>query len=586
MTAERIFRCPIPLGEYERNIGEMLAERAQRFGAAPLLLERPSGAEQFVPYSWRELYAQIGSVGEALAARGVESGDRVAILSPNRREMFVAVMALYSMGAVSVPIFFGYFPEQVEFILNHSGAKFLIAADPLQVDKVAKSAAPLPNLQGIFVMDHFERARLTAEQSSHIDIRPFSDLLKMEAGDVFRERVRATGTDDTCVIMYTSGTTGRPKGVELTHRNLLSQQKAFSHVWDLSPKDRFLSYLPWHHCFGGNFETFMAVYFGIPMALDASRGKDLDLLLQNYRMIRPTIYFSVPAVFQMLIREMTQNPALEKEIFHPELRAVFTAAAPLPPDLYQVFIDRGVPVHEGWGLTEASPDITLTRFGKTHQPGIVGEPIPGVELKILDDGEICARGPNIMKGYYRDEDATRRVLDDQGWLHTGDLGEVGEHGLRIVGRADGVFKLVNGEKVPSAHLEGALISKCPYIERVVVVGSGREYVVAVFFPHEKLLCHWAKEKSIAFKSLEDLLQRDEVKALFTEGVRQANQDFDAKYYRIRRFYLSPHAATLERGEITPTAKTCRQRVIQNYSDAIAEMFRGVLEGARYPFVTV
>jgi long-subunit acyl-CoA synthetase (AMP-forming) len=373
--------------------------------------------------------------------------------------------------------------------------------------------------------------------------------------------------------MYTSGTTGQPKGVELTHRNFISQQKAFSLIWDLNPHHRLLSYLPWHHCFGGIFETFMAVYFGIPMAIDGSRGKDFGLLVENWQLIRPTLYLSVPAIYQAMIRAMEEAPELEKIFFHKDLEFVLTAAAPLPPDIYEIFIRRGIPVHEGWGLTESSPDITLTRPGKKHRPGIVGTVIPGVELKIEADGEILARGVNIMKGYYRNPQATRKVLDSEGWLHTGDLGEMTEEGLRIVGRADGVFKLVNGEKVPSAHIEGLLIAGSCFIDRAVVCGRGQDFVCAIIFCNEGAISSWAKKKGISFSSFEKLLECDEVRSLLQEDVRTTNQKMKEKFFRVKRFYLAPSPPTLARGEITPTAKTCRQKVMKNYEIQVSEMFQ-------------
>ena len=570
-----IIFCDLPLGNYESTIGQLFTDRAKKFKNRALLLERAPEAKEFLSFSWNEIFQETQKLGENLLQRGVKKGDRIAILSPNRREMFVSVMAIYSIGAISVPIFSGYFPDQVNYILDHSGSRFLFTSDFAQIQKVA-SSKKLPVLEKIFVFDYDVNLKDQRAQ-------PFQELIApISAGEIWSDRLREVKPDDTCVIMYTSGTTGKPKGVELGHRNLISQQKGISLFWKLTDQDRLLSYLPWHHCFGGNFETFMAIYHGIPMAIDASKGKDLDLLIDNWKFIKPTIYFSVPAVFQALVRAIDKNPKLEKVIFHPELRFVFTAAAPLPPDIYQVFIERGIPVHEGWGLTESSPDITLTQPERKHSPGIVGTPIPGVEIKINEEGEILARGPNIMKGYYRNPEASKKVLEKDGWLHTGDLGEWTQEGLRIVGRADGVFKLVNGEKVPSSLVEGALISGSKFIDRAVVTGRGKNFVTAILFCNEEVLGKWALEKGIHFSSFSNLVKKNEVRALILEDVQKVNQTLVPKYYQIKRFYLAPRSCTLEKGELTPTAKTCRNKVMQNYSEAIANMYNDVKDSKKNP----
>ncbi|MEE8425403.1 MAG: long-chain fatty acid--CoA ligase, partial [Elusimicrobiota bacterium] len=405
-------RCKTPLGPVLPSVGMMMSDRRRRFGALPVYREKRRGGYETL--SWEGLYARVSRVGAALIERGLKKGEVAAIYSRNREEMLVFELAAMSIGAIAAPIFSEYPAYHLDYVLSHARPKFLAVSDEPHLKVVLRTKAS-KKIKRIFVMDAFRR-------------RPGRKLASFDElyGDSpsifeFRKRVRGARPKDACLLMYTSGTTGRPKGVLLCHENILSQRKAMELLWDLKPGGRVLSYLPWHHSFGGIYELFGALYSGACLTLDESYGKDLNLLIRNFKRVKPTIYFSVPRIHQALVEEARSSKKAEKEIFHKELQFVFTAAAALPKHVSDFYAKKGIPVVEGWGLTETSPCVTVTRFGHKRRPGAVGVPIPGVAVKVAADGEILVKGPNVMLGYYRDRKLTRECIR-RGWFHTGDFG--------------------------------------------------------------------------------------------------------------------------------------------------------------------
>lgn len=563
-----VIRCDQALKPYPKNIGTFFFEQCEKTPDQTILLQRKPGEGQFTGLSWRELRVAVEAVCHAFLNEGLTSGQKIAILSENRSEMLVVELAAFCLGLVATPIFSGYFSDQVNFLLRHSESRLLFVADAQQHQKV-DGPNLLPQLKKILV---FSDENMAGVQDARV--QGFSPWLAKAASPkspAWRQQALDLSANAPAFLMYTSGTTGDPKGVLLSHRNVLSQHQGISQVWDFGPEDRLLSYLPWHHCFGGIFEVFLSLYNNIPMAIDGSRGKDFELLIENWGMIRPTIYLSVPAIYQAMVTKIKQNPDLKPLIFHSELRAIFTAAAPLPPALYDIFAKEGVKVHEGWGLTESTPDITVTRPDRSYKPGIVGDVLPGVEIKLSVEGEVLARGPNIMLGYFKNPESTRRAIDDQGWLHTGDLGEFTPDGLRIIGRADGVFKLVNGEKVPSALIEGQLVSHVPFINRACVVGRGRLFLVAILFVNEVELLNWARNQGLE-KPLHHLVEEKAVRDMIAAGVEKTNSLSAAKYHHIKAYHVTAVPPSLERGELTPTSKLCAPRVQKNYAAIIERLF--------------
>jgi long-subunit acyl-CoA synthetase (AMP-forming) len=341
----------------------------------------------------------------------------------------------------------------------------------------------------------------------------------------------------------------------------------------------FLSYLPWHHVFGGLFERMMALWNGALLVLDDSRGRDLDKLLANFREVKPTVYFSVPRVYQALVARARADDKVRESILHPGLRFVFTAAAPLPAPAYRFFEEAGVPVHEGWGLTESSPCATLTRRGEPRESGVAGWPLPGTAVRLdpVDQAdslqaEIAVRGPQVMRGYRNAPKDTERVLRD-GWLRTGDLGEWTRNGLRVRGRLDGVFKLENGEKVSSAIVEGRLLASTPLLEQAVVLGDGQPFTTALCWISLAAARSWAEANGFTIEGSE-VASLPELRRALTEALQAANALAPLPYERVRRVALVTAPLSTESGELTPTQKIVRSVVMRRHAPLIESLRDG------------
>ncbi len=552
--------CPIPLGDYEPSLGVVLRERANRWSDRTFLRYRTGEVTHDV--SWRHFADTVFQIARNLIASGIQPGDRIAMLSENRIEMFNVELAAISIGAVTIPIFHGYPPASVDYVLGHSQPRFVVVSDTSQLEKIERRRHP--RVERFYCMEADSKSRAWGA----LDL---AELLQPDSvpEETLRRRVDSVQPDDMCVIMYTSGTTGPPKGVKLSHRNIISQQKAVELIWDIGTSDVMMSYLPWHHSFGGLFERFMALYHGCTQCLDDSRGRDIDQLIANWSIFHPTVFFSVPRVHDQLIHQCLERPAVAEMVFGNRLRFVFTAGAPLPAHVEAEYRQRRIPIVEGWGLTETSPCVTLTDKDGPWRSGYVGFPIPGVTIRLDSDGEILVKGPNVMSGYLDDEEATSRVIDGDGWLHSGDLGEFTSNGLRLVGRRDGAFKLSTGEKVHPQRIENVLVNESPYVSTAVAVGRGQDYVGALLYPDCSRLREWAKTHGV---EAEALLEHPSVRELYAAELRRVNALLEVKYQRIRRAALLGSEPTLDNGELTPSGKVVRSVVMKNHKARIEQLF--------------
>ena len=555
-----------PLGEIPvQSIGALIAARAA-IDPQRVAVRSRAVSGRWVDLSWGALDQERRSIADGLLALGVTRGDRVALVSPNSVEMLLAELAIVSLGAVSVPIFPEYATDILQHCLLDSGARIAFAGSATQQQRLAACKA----IERVVVLDDQPLPGGT----------PLKTLGASATGNSAQSRpmhrpesAPGVSLDDPAFLLYTSGTTGKPKGVPLSHGNVLSQQAAMAQVWDVSERDIVLSYLPWHHCFGALFERMMALWNRALLVLDDSRGRDLPRLLENFREVKPTLYFSVPRVYQALVARASADPRVLETLIHGRLRFVFTAAAPLDEQCYRFFESRGVPVHEGWGLTETSPCVTVTRTVGARAAGVTGWPLPGttVRLEPVEMGnEILVRGPQVMAGYHRAP--SQEVLSQDGWLRTGDLGEWTPHGLRILGRIDGVFKLQNGEKVSSASVEARILSATPLIEHATVLGSGQPFVTALCWISEVTARRWLEVRSLEVPtSLAGLTQVPELRRAIVEALQAANQVTPAGYERIRRVALVGEPLTLSGGELTPTMKVVRGAVTRRNQALVAAL---------------
>ncbi len=557
MNDSKIWKSDKSLPEYPRNLAVMLNSNVERLGNRPLYQEVKNG--EFKPLTWPEFQNEVISIQKYLIGVGLKKGDRVAILSPNRREMLETELAIMSMGAVAVPIFAGYSPDQAQMLVDFCDPAFVVVADNNQFKKIK-----FPEKYGIII--HFEN--ITGNQAKNLV--PFSDLLQSQNqnGKIAGEEI---DSDTICLMMYTSGTMGKPKCVQLTHRNILSQQAAMKILWKIDHNDRLLSFLPWHHSFGGIYEKYSALYNGALLSLEHGFGKNIDTLIENWKRVKPTAFFSVPRIYQQIVTQVMKNPELEKEIFHDKLRFIFTAAAPLPKSISDVFEKRGIPVYEGWGLTETSPCCTVTDPSVPREAGVVGKPIPGVSIEIANDGEILVKGPNVMKGYFRNPEATKAVLLDDDWFATGDVGDFAETGLRLISRKDRIFKLSNAEKVVPTEIENLIIENCCYLSHAYVTGSGKDFPVVLLFPNKAMFSQKMDESRITLNCSCPADVRD-LSHCLVNCLSKLNHKIDAGYMRLSSAMLIDHELSIEREELTPSMKLAPNVIARAFKAHIEKLY--------------
>ena len=549
----------LELVDYVPNIAQMLQKNALEFADRIAYQEVKGGHYQGI--TWSELYNNILNIACNLRNFGFEKGDKMILFSRNRLDMLEMELAVMASGGISVPIFAGFKTPTAKLLFNHSDSRFLAVGGDLQLSRVDQSLEM--DLEHIFSFDE-------PGENEFSNLSSFGVLKEPRTDDSF-ELESGADTSEICLNMYTSGTMGIPKCVQLSHQNILSQQAALSMVWDINHEDRFLSYLPWHHSFGGIFEKFCALYNGATLSLETSYGKNAEEIMENWAVVKPTVFFSIPKVYQQLAELAYKDKKIEDLFFNSGLKFVFTAAAPLPQKLSDEFESRGIDVIEGWGLTETSPCCTLTDPTLKRESGVVGTPIPGVSIRLDDDGEILIQGPNVMKSYFRNDEANEGIFTDDGWFRTGDVGELTESGLKLVSRKDRIFKLSNGEKVVPTDLEKIIEHKCHYISFAIVYGSGQEYPVALLFPNKKMLENPDYQKSpedgcFCPRSLQELGK------CLNGCLNNANCDIMQKFSKIKAAMLIDEELSIEGGTLTPSMKVAPNNVVQAYRVNIANLY--------------
>ncbi|MEE9465140.1 MAG: AMP-binding protein [Candidatus Neomarinimicrobiota bacterium] len=534
-----VWHSEIPLPDYPANLARMLNENAARFAEGPIYQEVHDGRMEPLPWAWFQ--AEVAVIQAWLQTGGFAVGDRLAILSRNRREMLELELAVMALGGIAVPIFAGYSPDQTNALVEFCRPAIVAVADQSQYDKLTSPDA-------FSAVIHFDNisAQSGTNQVAFTELLAHSTTEPAIAGNDI-----PTGT--VALMMYTSGTMGKPKCVQLTHGNILSQQAAMRVLWNLSASDRLLSYLPWHHSFGGIFEKYAAITNGAVLSLEHGFGKDLEVLLENWRRVKPTIFFSVPRIYQEIITRTAQDPEIDRLIFHDQLRFIFTAAAPLPSNISAVFEQRGIPVIEGWGLTETSPCCTVTDPTLEREPGAVGRPIPGVDLKLADDGEILVKGANVMTGYFDNPEATAEAFTDDGWFRTGDVGEFTATGLRLISRRDRIFKLSNAEKVVPAEIENLIAADCVFLAQAYVTGGGRDFPVVLLFPNRAMLS-MLPDSSRLKDGCQCPRSLDELASCLKNCLRLMNGTISARFARPQVALLLDRELSIDNAELTPSMK--------------------------------
>ena len=546
------------LGKVIPNIGTFLQLNRSRF-LNHLVYQEKGIDNKYQGISWDQLYANIENIAFNLKSIGFGKGEKMILFSRNRLEMLELELAIMAVGGIAVPIFANFKQKTAELLINHSDAQYLTIEGQQQLNNIS----PKLNLKKIFVFDDVKGKRFS-------NLLPFSSLLKVYSR--VESSLRFDLPPDTiCLNMYTSGTMGTPKCVQLTHKNILSQQAALDIVWDIDDNDRFLSYLPWHHSFGGLFELFTALYHGATISLESSYGKDMESIMENWKIIKPTIFFSVPKVYQSLLALTKGSKEAEDLFFNSGLKFIFTAAASLPEKISNVFENRGIPVIEGWGLTETSPCCTVTDPNQKRATGVVGKPIPGISIGIAEDDEILIKGPNVMVSYYKNKEANENTFTDDGWYRTGDVGEIIDGRLKLISRKDRIFKLSNGEKVIPTDLERLIRVKCHYVAYAIVTGNGQDHPVALIFPNKNLL----ENPDHAIATSENCFCPKNINELgrcLTNCLHDANCAIEQKFAKVKSAVIIDDVLSLDNNTLTPSMKVAPNNVIEKYKSYLENLY--------------
>jgi long-subunit acyl-CoA synthetase (AMP-forming) len=548
----------IKLGEIIQNVGLLLSRNRDLFGDNVVYQEKRIH-DEYHGISWTNFYRDIENIAYNLSRIGFVKGDKMVLFSRNRLEMLELELAVIASGGIAVPIFSNFKQATAKLLISHSDARYLAAAGEQQLNNLGSDM----DIDQIIVFDEVQHDQFP-------NLLHFTDLLKKSAGHESKINLELA-PDTICLNMYTSGTMGTPKCVQLTHENILSQQAALDIIWDLDETDRFLSYLPWHHSFGGIFELFTALYHGAIISLESSYGKDSESIMEDWKHVRPTVFFSVPKVYQSLVELTKGSKKAEDMFFNSGLKFVFTAAASLPERISTEFEKRGITVIEGWGLTETSPCCTLTDPAVKREGGVVGKPIPGVSIRIADDDEILIKGPNVMSGYYKNEEANRDAFTEDGWYRTGDVGEITSKGLKLISRKDRIFKLSNGEKVVPTDLEKAIEMKCHYVSYAIVTGSGQEHPVALIFPNKKLLENPDYEITphdgcFCPRNLNELGR------CLSGCLHDANCAIGQKFAKVKSAVVIDGQLSLDDNTLTPSMKVAPRNVVEMYKDHLLNLY--------------
>jgi long-chain acyl-CoA synthetase len=573
------------------------------------LFRKVNGVYEGINYA--ELKSETENFALGLAALGIKRGDKLAIIAENRPEWVYSDMAILGLGAVDVPLYPSLTAESVQFILNNSEAKGIIVSNKFQLNKILKIKSNCYLLKYIIVMNEKDITPKTQGLYSFKEIQEMGDLYGKSHTGYFRNCIRKVKEDDLCTIIYTSGTTGEPKGVMLSHKNILSNVTKTLEIFPIDKDDIFLSFLPMCHI----FERMGGYYTGFSSGGSIYFAESIESISQNIIEVKPTILTTVPRLFERIhskiIRNIESQSHTKQKIFAwaietgrqymiakkehnltaalsvkrkiadklvysklrekmgGKLRFFISGGASLPRDVGEFFEAVGILIIEGYGLTESSPIITANKLDD-YKFGSVGKVFPGVEVKIASDGEILAKGPNIMQGYYKNKKETDESLKD-GWLHTGDIGHFDSDGfLMITDRKKHLFKTSGGKYIAPSHIENLFLAS-KYIEQFVLIGDRRMFLSALIVPDFEAIREYADSHNIEYKSNHDLVNKKEIYDLFDKDMSQFQKKL-ANYERVRKFTLLDHAFTIETGEITPSFKIKRKYVEEHYGTLINEMY--------------
>jgi long-chain acyl-CoA synthetase len=579
------------------SLPEALFRAAEQYAAEPAQWHREQG--KYLPVTYAQLVSRIRRVASGLIRAGVKAGDRVALLMENRPEWAVIDYAILSIGAVTVPLYCSYRPKDMSYVLNDSGAVAILTSTGKLLRNLLIAVDECPHLKKIYAME------------GSPDSEQVETLISLESGDIEEKKLagRMAGIrrDTLATLVYTSGTTANPKGVMLTHGNIIANLEAMPAVIDLSGGgngDRMLSFLPLAHALERTGTHFLSYSFGLSIAF-AQRP---DTVAKNLAEAKPTIMIAVPRMLEVvrsrILARVDKQSTLKQALFHAyfklarqdrpsavnrlilklldrliagkvralfggRMRAIVSGGAPLSAEVAEFFELLKLPVLEGYGLSESAPLLAVNPM-RDRRIGSVGPAARGVEIKIAGDGEILARGKNIMPGYWKNRKATKEALID-GWLHTGDIGVLSEDGyLTITDRKKDIIVNSGGENIAPQRIEGLLIVDA-LVDQAVVYGDQKPYLVALIVANQEACVAWAKEQGLPETDWNHLCASEVLRKHLQTTINATLKTLNP-FEQVRRIHLLQEPFSVESGLLTPTMKIKRRKVYEQFGDVLESLY--------------
>jgi long-chain acyl-CoA synthetase len=563
--------------------------------------------------NYLELKSKVECFALGLIELGVRKGDKIGIVSENRLEWIISDFASISLGAVTVPIFPTLTAKQIEYIYNNCGASTIIVSNSMQLRKILEIKDNLEFLRHIIVMnDDYSPQDISTKSMKDISDWGKKALQNPNNKDLITNSINKLQPDDLLTLIYTSGTTGNPKGVMLSHKNILANFEGITQHYFFSEKDSSVSYLPLSHSYERATGYYSMFFYGATIGLADS----VESLMPFIQKIKPTVMTTVPRFLETakkkIYNAIEKDKISKQKIFHwainlgikytkrkfsgkstvtlemqhkladklvfsklrekfgGRLRFMVSGGAPLNEELQEFFIAIGIPIVQGYGLTEASPVVSANLLDAI-EIGTIGQPLFNVEVKFGEDGEILVKGDNVMKGYWNDEIATEEAIDEDGWLYTGDIGVLTPAGnIKITDRKKNIFVSSGGKNIAPQPIE-SLLTQSKYIDHVILIGERREYCTAIISPNFEQLENLAKEFDINFNDKNELIVNSKIINHLKREIDYIQKDL-AKYEKVRKFVLLSEPFTIENGELSPKMSIRRHVVEKKYSEIIEQLY--------------
>ena len=588
------------------TMNELFLKQTAELASGEAYRYKQGGA--WIPVTWRE-YGQLArNLAESFVELGLGRGDKICVLSNTRPEWDIADKAIGLVGGVTVGIYPTVTADQVGYILAHSEARAVVIEDGEQLEKVRQVVQDCPRLEHLVLVE----GPAEGELRSYAELVADSPSRSQEHGSTVDELSGAVSPDDPCTYIYTSGTTGTPKGAILTHRNMLTEAEALAKAVQLSPDDTTLTWLPFAHVFQ-RAASAGGLWAGVPSAYN----EGIDQLIANLGEVRPTIFYSVPRIYEKayakILSSAEEGGKLKQRIFqwsmavgrrHSQLRQrneriprrlrlryalarklvfhkikmlfggrirfIASSGAPIAREILEFFHAADINTCEAYGATETTGAVTLNT-PEAMRFGTVGKPLPGIELRFADDGEILVKGPMVFSGYFKESQKTAAALCDDGWYATGDIGQLDSEGyLQITDRKKDLIITSGGKNIAPQHVEN-LLKRSPYISQALVHGDKRKYLCCLLTLNEEQLRPWAAKRNLDQLSWEELCQHADVQALADDYVRSVNADLP-RYETVKRHAIVAQDFTVENGLLTPTLKLKRKEVNALYAELLDSMY--------------